>query len=346
MTTIVLLISACGSQENAKQSSEPESKYVELAAVTSLNIENRTDLASLLEPGEETLAAFEVGGRVLELLGEEGDTVEPGNRLARLDATEYGVQESQSQLGLDNAQITCQQAMDTYKRIEELYKAGAVSLSDYEKARDGLAMAENARDSAQRSYDLLSGKEWLTAPIGGIVLSKMVSKGQLVAAGTPAYRIGDINELKVILPVPDYEIRQWKIDDRVNLTLYGETREAKVSKVHPATNKDTGTIGVELRLPNPKHDWHPGQLVQVSRKLNGQKATFVPVQSVINRGEKQPYVYVANDGKAMKRAVAIGRISGSYLEITSGLKAGEKVVSRGADRLFDGDLIKTGGNSE
>ncbi len=339
------LVSGCGSKDTAKSTAQ-ESKFVELVSVSSHSIESRTDLASLLEPGEETLVAFEVGGRVTELLLEEGAQVELGARLGKLDASEYGIQQAQTNVALNNAQVTYEQALEFYTRVKSLYEAGGASKSDFEKARDGLTMAENGRQLAQRSYALINGKDWLSAPIKGVVLNKLVTIGQLVAPGTPAYRIGQIDELKVLLPVPDYEIKQWKNGDPLTLTLYGESREGKVTKVNPTTNKGTGTVGLEVRVANPGHDWLPGQMVQVSRELNGEKGTFVPVQSVLNRGEKTPYVYVAVEGQAVKRPVVIGRISGQYLEIKSGLQIGEQVVSRGADRLFDGDLIQTGGNGE
>lgn len=347
--SILLLVSLAASGCSGKketQSSSPVVKQVQLTQVSSLKLQNRTDLASLLEAGEETLVAFEVGGRVLELLHEEGDTAEQGTLLARLDATDYGVQQAQVQMASDNARIAYQQALEAFKRAEILYAAGAVSKSEFDNARDGLASAENAKQMAERSFALVIGKDQLTAPISGVVINKLVTKGQLVGPGTPAYRIGQIDELKVVLPVPDYEIRQWRIGDTVTLTLYREIREGKVTKIKPATNKGTGTIGVEVTLPNPQHDWHPGQLVQVSRYAEGSDSQFVPVQSVINRGEKDPYVYVAIDGKAVKRSVQTGAISGQYLEITSGLAIGEQVVSRGADRLFDGDMIEAGGSGE
>ncbi len=340
-----LSLSGCGSK-NTASTTDPKVKQVQLTPVSSLKIENRTDLASLLEAEDETLVAFEMGGRVLELLHEEGDVVEQGDALARLDASEYGIQKAQATMTLNNAQISYQQAMDAYKRAESLFSAEAISKTDFDSARDALALAENGKQLAERSLTMVNGKDQLNAAIQGVVIDKLVSKGQLVAAGTPAYRIGQIDDLKVVLPVPDYEIKQWKIDDAVTLTLYGESREGKVTKINPATNKGTGTIAVEVKLPNPKHDWHPGQMVQVARSIEGQNGMFVPVQSVINRGEKDPYVFVATNGQAVKRAVQIGTISGQYLEITSGLTIGEQIVSRGADRLFDGDPIEAGGNGE
>lgn len=344
---ILLLVSltlfGCSSDKTEPAADEVV-RQVQLTPVSALNIENRTDLASLLEAGDETLVAFEVSGRVLELWVEEGDQVQPGDSLARLEAAEYQVQMAQAEMALNNAQITYQQALDACSRVEQLFAAGAVSQTDLDNARNGLAMAENGKQTAERSYGLVSGKDLLKAPIKGVVIETLVSTGQLVGPGTPAYRIGQISELKVVLPVPDYEIKQWKINDAVTLSLYGEAREGRVTKINPATNKGTGTIGVEVTVPNPNHDWHPGQVIQVARKNGLDGGMFVPVQSVINRGEKDPYVFVAVEGRAVKKPVKIGKITGAYLEITSGLAMGEQVVSRGADHLFDGDRIEAGEN--
>lgn len=342
---IALALGGCSTKPETKNTNQVV-KQVQVTPVSSLKIENRTDLASLLEAGEETLASFEVSGHVLELLREEGDIVNRGDYLAKLDAREYSVQLAQAEMTLHNAQITYQQALDSYTRIESLYAAGAVSKADFENARDRLAVADNAKQMAELSLALVAGKDMLSAPIQGVIINKMVSKGQLVSPGTPAFRIGRIDELRVVLPVPDYEIKRWNIGDQVSLTLCGESREGRVTRINPATNAGTGTIGVEVRLANPKHDWHPGQMAQVSRKLNGETGMFVPVQSVVNRGEKDPYVFVAANGTAVKKSVKIGVISGQYLEIISGLTMGEQVISRGADRLFDGDRIEIGGTGE
>jgi RND family efflux transporter MFP subunit len=311
-------------------------------------VEKRSDLSCLLEPGEETLVAFEVSGRILAMNYEEGDEVATGERLAQLDAPEYDLQRAQASQGLNNARLAYQQAKDFYARAEQLYQSGALAKADFENARDGLAMAQNGLRLAEEAEVLVNGdaRDWLLAPFNGIILSKMASRGQLVAAGTPVYRIGQLNTLKILMPVPDYEIKQWQLGDKVSLSLYDETREASVTRIHPATNQGTGTISVEVTVANPSKDWHPGQLVQISRKINGEKGIFVPVQSVINRGESEPYVFVVVNNKAVKRSVTIGQIAGQDLEITSGLQLGEKVVSRGAERLFNGDRVVTGGKGE
>lgn len=360
-----------------------------------------SELSGTLAPVEEATVSFEVAGRITELLKEEGDRLEAGDELARLDASDYQLQLAragagvvqadasldkvnngarqqeilQAQAALDKATIAYQRALDDFRRTEQLYKESAVSRLEYDNAHSRLQLAEKDmiaakqalslvtegarpedRKQTQSAYDmavisqkqaeLALAKTRLRSPISGTVIAKLASPGQLVSPGTPVYRVGNVDSLKVLLPVPDREIHQWKTGDTVTLTLYGSTREGKVTNIFPAANQSTGTISVEVTVPNPNHDWFAGQVVKASRELVGKEGLFVPVGAVISRGEEQPYVFVAADGKAVKTPVTIGEIINNRVEILSGLKEGDEIVTKGVDRLFDGDPIEPAGGSQ
>ncbi|MCI1093108.1 efflux RND transporter periplasmic adaptor subunit, partial [Stenotrophomonas maltophilia] len=83
-------------------------------------------------------------------------------------------------------------------------------------------------------------KTQLRAPINGTIIAKLSSTGTMVSAGTPVYQVGNIDTLKVVLPVPDREISAWKEGETVSLDLYGQKRDGKVVKIFPATNQSTG----------------------------------------------------------------------------------------------------------
>ncbi|TEB07775.1 Swarming motility protein SwrC [Pelotomaculum schinkii] len=100
----------------------------------------------------------------------------------------------------------------------------------------------------------------------------------------------------------------------------------------------TGTISVEVEVPNPRRDWFPGQVVKASRTAAMKEGLFVPVEAVLSRGEEKPYVFLAVGDKAVKTFVTTGELFNNHLEILSGVKDGDQVVVKGADRLFDGDL--------
>lgn len=321
----------------------------------------------------DILARIDTSDYSLQLAKANSTVTQSG---AVLDKTINGAREEeiiQSKTLLDKATVSYQKALDDFKRMEKLYQENAISLNDYENAQNRLTIAEKDLVSTKQAYTLtvegarsedrqaqrstydqaVIGKQMaaltlartqLKSPIAGTVIAKQSSIGQLTSVGTPVYRIGNIDTLKVVLPVPDREISAWKEGDSVSLTLYGSNREGKVTKLFPSTNQGTGTIGVEVTIANPKHDWFAGQVVKATRKLESKEGIFLPIEAVISRGEAKPYVFVTTQNKAVKTPVTIGELIGNQLEITSGLQVGQQVVVKGVDRLFDGDPIEaTGG---
>jgi len=281
----------------------------------------------------------------------------------------------QAQATLDKAKIAFNKAKDDFQKYEKLYKENAISKDTFENVQDQLALAERDLISAEQAYSLVTQgaraedrtmqrssyeqavitkqkaalsleKTQLKAPIDGTIISKLTSTGELVGVGAPIYRIGSVQTLKVVLPVPDREIRMWKEGETITLSLYGSQRQGKVSKIHPATNQSTGTIGVEVTVPNPQRDWFAGQVVKASKKIAGKEGMFVPIEAVISRGGEKPYVFLHVNGKAVKTDVTVGGIQDNLLEVTSGLKEGDQLVVKGVDRLFDGDPIELAGGNQ
>jgi RND family efflux transporter MFP subunit len=283
---------------------------------------------------------------------------------------------AEANLKLQQAETDYNQALTDFKRYESLYKSGAISQSDYEKAQNSLSSAKRNRDSVKEAYSLTAegateeekqqansayaqtlavkaqaeltlSKTSLKSPIKGVVISKNISNGQLVSVGTAACKIGNIDKLKVTLPVPDYEVSSWKIGDKVSVKLYEGSRDAQVTNVFSATNENTGSINVEVTIDNAKHDWRPGQVVTCDHKSNSGTVIFVPKESVISSGGSTPYVFLLKDNKAVKVDVKIGELKNNKLEIKSGINEDENLIVEGADRLSSGDKVKVlGGDNK
>jgi RND family efflux transporter MFP subunit len=236
--------------------------------------------------------------------------------------------------------------------MEAVKAEQAVQVSELSGTLEPSAEALVARASynqaviAQEVAATTLAKTQLRAPINGTIIAKLSSTGTMVSAGSPVYQVGNIDTLKVVLPVPDREISAWKEGETIPLDLYGQKRDGKVVKIFPATNQSTGTIGVEVQLANPKHDWFAGQVVKAIKTVKGQSGIYVPVEAVISRGNDDAHVFVNLGGKAVKTAVTIGQITNDKLEIQSGLKEGDQLIVKGVDRLFDGDPIEAAGGTK
>lgn len=214
---------------------------------------------------------------------------------------------------------------------QQAVAAKGQSQAAYEQALVGKKMAE-----------LSLSKTALTSPISGVVLEKFVSNGQMVNAGTAIYRLGLMDQLKVLLPVPDKEVKDWKTGQEVNVTLYDQVKRGRVNKIYPQTNTGTGTISVEVIIPNDKLDWFPGQVVKANQVSSDNSGILVPIEAVISNGD-EPYVFKEVKGKAIKAVVETGQLINNKIHIISGLEEGDKIVTRGADLLFEGDAVKAAG---
>lgn len=228
------------------------------------------------------------------------------------------------------------------------------SNSGIEQANAGIQQANAGIQQAQASYEqavisretaaLNLSRGGLVAPVSGTILEKTVtngqsiSNGQTVSAGTPLFSIGEINKLKVLLPIADNEISNWKVGQQVSINLYDEVRTGKVTKLYPETNTSTGSINIEVTISNSKLDWKPGQVVKASRQASSLKGIAVPVEAVVSTGS-EPYVFKNVNGKAVQTPVEIGNLYDNRYQITKGLKIGDQVVTQGADRLFNGDVL-------
>lgn len=272
--------------------------------------------------------------------------------------------------GLANAENSLAKAKESFSLMEEgatdsqikQTEAGlaaaqsgkAQASSGVNQANLGVNQAEASKKQAQVVYEqaLLNkeqaqatlAKTALKSPISGVVLSKTIEKGSFIGSGTPVVTIGDTSQLKVMLPIPDSEISEWSVGDTVSLSLYGSTKEGKVNMISPQTNSGTGTVSVEVIVPNEDGAWLAGQIVSANKVSSDNNGILIPVEAVINNGIES-YVFKNVDNKAVKVIVETGAMVNNKIHIMKGLKEGDQVVVSGGTLLLDGDPLQTSGGS-
>lgn len=229
------------------------------------------------------------------------------------------------------------------------------SLAAKEQAVAAKEQATAAKGQAEAVYEqALIGKEQaqltlaktrLQSPISGVIMEKLVQEGQRVNPGDPVYKLGNTSQLKVLLPVPDKDIKTWKNGDKVTIQLYDEQKTGTVSKIFPRTNANSGTISVEVVIPNEEATWVPGQIVNANRVTSDNAGILVPIEAVISNGAS-PYVFLEVEGQAVKAEVETGKLVDNKIHIISGINEGDQVVIRGGELLLDGDPLKTGGGTD
>jgi len=172
----------------------------------------------------------------------------------------------------------------------------------------------------------------LRAPVGGVVVEKLVTQGQRVMAGDALLRIVDLSRIWVEGEVFERDLASLRTGQPATVELQalpGETRTGRISYVYPTLDATTRTARVRVELPNPGLALKPGMYATLRFTPAADTALTVPRSAVLVTGERALAFLKRPDGAYEPRAVVVGRTTEDRLEILSGLAAGDSVVASG-----------------
>ncbi len=328
-----LLLIGCSAEPAAPPPVVDEAPQV--VSVTAVGMAG--DGGSLVVPGtvrlkRETQLGFNSAGRIAAILVREGDRVARGQLLARLDPTSLSA-------AVASARAEAIRADADYKRLLALFDKGWVTAPRVEQARATAAAAHARVD--QTGFD--AGLAVVRAPAAGIVLRRPAEPGQMMAPGQTVLTVGDLASGYVLqLPLADADLARLLPGQRaaVSLAALGPAMiAAPVSEVGARGDDGTGTFRVELALPAIP-GLRSGMIGSARLQLRpaGDAALAVPATAIFQARADEGFVYVLDGatGRVRRRLVSLGRVDDRQVTITAGLKAGERVVVSGPDRLRDG----------
>jgi RND family efflux transporter MFP subunit len=260
-----------------------------------------------------------------------------------------------------NAQASLDWAEAEFSRIQSLLDQKVVSKAEWEQrrtqveaARQQYKVAVNLAEQSYRSLQAARARVSLAnksmadtsvrAPFAGLVAERAVSVGDYVTKGARVATVVSIDPLRVELTVPEQAIAQIKVGQPVRLTVDaypGETFEATVRFVSPSLRVDQRALTVEAIAPNKDGRLKPGLFATAFiRHAEPAPALTVPATAV-ETVSGTSRVYVVRDGKAEERIVTVGDKVDVRVEVTSGVKDGERVVAEPRGRITDGMPVRT-----
>jgi HlyD family secretion protein len=196
-----------------------------VAAVLVLLFRNGEDEGALLVSGNvevtEVNTGFKIPGRVVTLLTDEGRSVKSGDKIAVLDSAEYETQVAQNRAALRNAEAQLVKAKKDFDRAELLFQSGAISTQQMDAARTAYDVAFSQvqqSGAALRTSEVKLKDTVLYAPVSGVVLRKNIEAGETIAAGTPVFTIGDLENPWVKVYVKE---------DKLGLVKLGQQAQVK-----------------------------------------------------------------------------------------------------------------------
>jgi len=176
------------------------------------------------------------------------------------------------------------------------------------------------------------------APFAGSVQKRTAALGEYVTVGTQLYELIATDPIKLRCPMPERFVPLAHPGMAVQLTVDaqpGVSYAGTITRIAPALDDQSRTLLIEAEVPNPKGILKPGYFAHVTMDLGQDRALFVPDSAVL-RYAGVARVFIVQNGVAHTREVKTGEMMGNLVEITEGLKAGERVITTDVDRLADG----------
>ncbi len=357
---VLALLAACGDKAPPPKPPIPE---VGVFTVEAKNVPFFYEQVGQTAGFRETEVRSRVSGILVKRLYNEGQVVKEGQPLFQIDPEQFKAALDQAKGAMRQQEAALERARADRERIEPLFKENAVSRKDYDDARAAFDSATAALDSARakvKEAELNLGYSLVTAPISGIASKEQRSEGSLVASTGDASLLTVISQndpLYVNFSYSESEKLQYEEELKSGRILAPPTRKLE-ARVKLADGRDfpgvgyvdfadsrvdpkTGTIRIRAEFPNPQGVLLPGQFARVAINVGTLKDALLVPERAITTQQATRLVLVVNDRNIVEpRPVVIGRHLGGLVAITSGVKAGDRVVVDGLFKARPGSEVK------
>ena len=308
--------------------------------IEAARFEHYLELQGDVQTKQNILLYPEMAGTLIQVLVREGDRVQKGQLLARID--DGGMASRLEQL-----RTQTELAETTFERQKRLWEQNIGSEIQYLQAKTNYEASVNAVRQAEAQL----AKASIRAPFGGIVDDVMQDEGSTVnpAAGTAVIRLVNLSEMYVAVDVPESYLESVRPGKEVQIFLpvLGESISTRVRQTGNFINPTNRSFSVEVPVPNQSGHIKPNLTARVRiNDYTNEQALLIPPTVISENAEGEQYVYVAVNvdengiGKAEKRVITTGKSQGNDVEVLSGIAPGEHIITEGARRIREGQEIE------
>lgn len=288
-------------------------------------------LSGNIEANETVRLGFMVAGKINYIAKQEGQLIRKGELLASLDSQDY-------QLGVQMTASKLNQMQDDYNRVKELHERKSISESEFIKVQNGLQATQAQADLQQKQLDDTK----IYAPINGVLLKRGVEEGEIIGKGLPLFAISDLSKMKVVVSVPENEVHNFQIGSnaKVYVSALNHSYDGEVCEIGALADGTTRSYTMKIEVDNNDRKLQTGMMANAELQINDKTSHLtLPIHCVQKSASNQYYVYVASGGKSFVKVVSIGDIVGNNIEIISGLREADQVISSKFSELGNGMLI-------
>lgn len=350
--SVLTALNACskGDKASAAETAKTETMVVgpeNITVAANGSIMTGPSISGTLEPDREAVLRAQVSGSVLQTYADQGQAVNAGAVLARIDAS--GIQDAytSARAGLVSARNAADVAAKDLARNEKLLAAGAIAERDIDQSRRASIAAQAALEdansrlaTAEKAYRSTT----VTAPFSGVVSERPVSAGDVVQPGTALFTVVDPSSMRLEASVPAEQLASIRIGVPVNFTVSGYPGRqfvGRITRINPTADPTTRQVRIYVSIPNEGRAL-VGGLFANGRMSTATKMGLVVPQSAVDVRGSIPSVMRVKQGKAEKVQVQIGLTdkTSETIEVLSGLQPGDTLLLGAALGITPGTLVR------
>lgn len=319
--------------ENAPQTNEAIATKVNMVEVSKKLTRQNLSAIGILSAKQNVEITPHLTGIIKAIYVEDGEKVQQGQKLLKLDDGYY-VSE------LHSAKALLAQYQAKYSRLKKLSKSGSID----KQSLDNAYTLKETQKAKVEQIQLEENQTLLLAPFSGTLGSINYSLGAYVTSGDQIVRLVNTDSVVVKYNIPGEYFSVLKVGQPVSVVsdAYPNKHfDGKVTFISPIITASTNTITVHALIKNAKHLLTAGMYVQVTQAIGKPiQQLVIPNEALIPILQGFEVYKISSSNRAVAQVVKVGQQTNTEATITSGLKAGDKIITAGQEKLKEGDLVQ------
>jgi membrane fusion protein (multidrug efflux system) len=328
--TFIFYNLGCGKKSNSSKEDEKDDKLVvpvEVATVLIGDIAAYFTGTAVIEAEEETEVVAKVGGVVEKIMVEEGEYVDAGDVLAKLDDEKISVQLAQAKANLKKME-------SNYLRNQDLHNKNLVSTEVFQQVKYEYEHQRAVYELAELDLKFTS----IQTPISGVVAERLVKVGNMILPNQATFRVAGLNPLIALLHVPERQLGKLRVGLKARLAvdaIEGEKFTGRIKRISPVVDPSTGTVKITVETHDPSKKLRPGMFARIEVIYDVHENILMAPKDAIVAEDRVSSVFVVRDTVAYRQNVEVGYENTTHVEILNGLQSGDTIVTAGKGSLKD-----------
>ncbi|MEO9964240.1 MAG: efflux RND transporter periplasmic adaptor subunit [Reichenbachiella sp.] len=329
-----------------KERTEVNALKVTVQKAVSVDKVSQYQFSGKVKADDKLILSTKAIGQVEKVYVDKGENVTKGQLLLKIRSKDILSKKASAQASLREAKSVLKNTEKDYQRTQRLYDKGSATqkeLDDISTARESdQARVESIGQSIVELDELLSYSN-LKAPIDGFVSQKFVNEGTMATPGSPLIALESLDQLKIEISVPEFEIGLFTEGDPVQVEIDAikeKSLTGSVDRIITSSAFSGSQYQVLIVLKGDSKGMKPGMFARVSLLKNKESKTIVPRKAIVQRGQLSGLYTVNQQGEAMLRWVRLGKEFPEGIEVLSGLKNGEQYIMTSESKLTEGVKVE------